>query len=70
MSNQAVQSSGLRALYEMHVERLDGIRSGAAQRVYSEEEIEAFRNEAARLKAMLDAIGPQSADQPMRKRLG
>jgi hypothetical protein len=42
----------------MHLARLDSIKTGAAQRVYTEEEVDAFRRETAHLKAMLEGQQP------------
>jgi hypothetical protein len=53
MISQA-EISGVRALYEMHLRRFEGVRSGVWEHAYSPAQIVAFEQEAARLKAEID----------------
>jgi hypothetical protein len=55
MNNNDASLKGVHALYDMHVARLDSIKTGAAQKAYTKEEVVAFRRETAHLKARLKA---------------
>lgn len=54
MSSVNSEMVGTLALYRHHLERLEAIRAGAAQRVYTPEEVAAFEAETAQLKAKLE----------------
>jgi hypothetical protein len=55
MNNNDASLKGVHALYDMHVARLDSIKTGAAQKAYTKEEVVAFRREIAHLKFQLKA---------------